>query len=187
MFAQWFHSAARDGSVCALCSVCPQWFHSTADGGEGSGGVTGSKFRADWAFRQRDFEVFPGRSHGPGRVVGTETGAVLQSPMCCARVECTLCTAACGSGGRAAVNPAPGSCLNAGQLRARPGCGGDLCSATVHPGVSLEQAGQEPGAAPELIPGRRAHRSSSAVSRAGVCGRGSHGQSLVCGFLSSWG
>ncbi|XP_041891926.1 uncharacterized protein C8orf76 homolog isoform X3 [Corvus kubaryi] len=53
---RWFHSAARDGSVCALCSVCPQWFHIAADGGEGAGGVTGSKFRADWAFRQRDFE-----------------------------------------------------------------------------------------------------------------------------------
>lgn len=146
--AQWFHSAARDGSVCALCSVCPQWFHSTADGGEGSGAVTGSKFRADWAFRQRDFEVLPGRSHGPGRVVGTEIGAVLQSPMCCARVECTLCTAACGSGGRAAVNPAPGSCLNAGQLRAGPGCGRAAVAICVLPRSIRESAWSKLGRNP---------------------------------------
>lgn len=53
-----------------------------------------------------------------------------------------------------------------GRAGLRPGRSGDLRSATIHPG--LEQAGQERGAAPELIPGRRAHRSSSAVSRAGV-------------------
>ncbi|XP_063273082.1 uncharacterized protein C8orf76 homolog isoform X2 [Prinia subflava] len=34
----------------------PRWFHSAADGGEGSDGLTSSKFRADWAFRQRHFE-----------------------------------------------------------------------------------------------------------------------------------
>ncbi|XP_032565100.1 uncharacterized protein C8orf76 homolog [Chiroxiphia lanceolata] len=35
----------------------PQWFLSE-DGGDGDGadGVTGSKFRADWAYRQRDFK-----------------------------------------------------------------------------------------------------------------------------------
>ncbi|XP_065687251.1 uncharacterized protein C8orf76 homolog isoform X1 [Patagioenas fasciata] len=34
----------------------PRWFHSEAGGGDGAGEVTGGKFRADWAYRQRDFE-----------------------------------------------------------------------------------------------------------------------------------
>lgn len=41
-----------------------------------------------------------------------------------------------------------------------------MCSTTARPGVSLEQTGQEGGAAPELIPGRRAHGSRSAAGRA---------------------
>ncbi|XP_062359779.1 uncharacterized protein C8orf76 homolog isoform X2 [Cinclus cinclus] len=45
-----------DGAPSGARHCEPRWFHSTADGGEGAGGVTGSKFRADWAFRQRDFE-----------------------------------------------------------------------------------------------------------------------------------
>uniref|UniRef100_A0A663N7U0 Uncharacterized protein n=1 Tax=Athene cunicularia TaxID=194338 RepID=A0A663N7U0_ATHCN len=36
--------------------LCPQWFRSEADGGEGAGGLTVSKFRADWAYRQQEFE-----------------------------------------------------------------------------------------------------------------------------------
>uniref|UniRef100_A0A8C3JRK4 Uncharacterized protein n=1 Tax=Calidris pygmaea TaxID=425635 RepID=A0A8C3JRK4_9CHAR len=34
----------------------PGWFRSGADSGEGDGGITASKFRADWAYRQREFE-----------------------------------------------------------------------------------------------------------------------------------
>ncbi|XP_056338995.1 uncharacterized protein C8orf76 homolog [Oenanthe melanoleuca] len=45
-----------DGAASGARHCEPGWFHSAADGGEGAGGVTGSKFRADWAFRQRDFE-----------------------------------------------------------------------------------------------------------------------------------
>lgn len=44
--------------------LCPQWFSSEADSEEGAGRLTASKFRADWAYRQREFEVFPGLSHG---------------------------------------------------------------------------------------------------------------------------
>ncbi|XP_039931653.1 uncharacterized protein C8orf76 homolog isoform X3 [Hirundo rustica] len=36
--------------------VSLSWFHSAAGGGEGADGITSRKFRADWAFRQRDFE-----------------------------------------------------------------------------------------------------------------------------------
>ncbi|XP_066032640.1 uncharacterized protein C8orf76 homolog isoform X2 [Chamaea fasciata] len=45
-----------DGAPCGARHCEPGWFHSAADGGEGAGGITSSKFRADWAFRQRDFE-----------------------------------------------------------------------------------------------------------------------------------
>ncbi|XP_058686410.1 uncharacterized protein C8orf76 homolog isoform X3 [Poecile atricapillus] len=45
-----------DGARCGARHCEPRWFHSAADGGEGAGGITTSKFRADWAFRQRDFE-----------------------------------------------------------------------------------------------------------------------------------
>ncbi|XP_032928199.1 uncharacterized protein C8orf76 homolog isoform X2 [Catharus ustulatus] len=45
-----------DGAPSGARHCEPGWFHSAADCGEGAGGVTGSKFRADWAFRQRDFE-----------------------------------------------------------------------------------------------------------------------------------
>ncbi|XP_014820702.1 PREDICTED: uncharacterized protein C8orf76-like [Calidris pugnax] len=34
----------------------PGWFRSGEDSGEGDGGITASKFRADWAYRQREFE-----------------------------------------------------------------------------------------------------------------------------------
>ncbi|KAM6444342.1 uncharacterized protein C8orf76 homolog [Rhynochetos jubatus] len=36
--------------------LCPQWFRSEAGGGEGDGELTASKFRADWAYRQQEFE-----------------------------------------------------------------------------------------------------------------------------------
>uniref|UniRef100_A0A8C4UJB4 Zinc fingers and homeoboxes protein 1 n=1 Tax=Falco tinnunculus TaxID=100819 RepID=A0A8C4UJB4_FALTI len=36
------------------CEPC--WFCGEADGGEGDGGLTASKFRADWAYRRREFE-----------------------------------------------------------------------------------------------------------------------------------
>lgn len=72
-------------ALCVLC-LCPQWFHSAADAGEGASGITSSKFRADWAFRQRDFEVFPGLA-GTGEIAEMQSGAVLQSPMCSARVN----------------------------------------------------------------------------------------------------
>ncbi|XP_063029748.1 uncharacterized protein C8orf76 homolog isoform X2 [Melospiza melodia melodia] len=45
-----------DGAACGARRCEPGWFHSAADAGEGAGGITSSKFRADWAFRQRDFE-----------------------------------------------------------------------------------------------------------------------------------
>nr|XP_054491597.1 uncharacterized protein C8orf76 homolog [Agelaius phoeniceus] len=45
-----------DGAACGARHCEPCWFHSAADAGEGAGGITSSKFRADWAFRQRDFE-----------------------------------------------------------------------------------------------------------------------------------
>ncbi|XP_041326793.1 uncharacterized protein C8orf76 homolog isoform X3 [Pyrgilauda ruficollis] len=45
-----------DGAPCGARHCEPRWFHSAADAGEGAGGITSSKFRADWAFRQRDFE-----------------------------------------------------------------------------------------------------------------------------------
>ncbi|XP_064562707.1 uncharacterized protein C8orf76 homolog isoform X2 [Zonotrichia leucophrys gambelii] len=45
-----------DGAACGARHCEPGWFHSGADAGEGAGGITSSKFRADWAFRQRDFE-----------------------------------------------------------------------------------------------------------------------------------
>ncbi|XP_074412602.1 uncharacterized protein C8orf76 homolog isoform X1 [Zonotrichia albicollis] len=45
-----------DGAACGARHCEPGWFHSAADAGEGAGGITSSKFRADWAFRQRDFE-----------------------------------------------------------------------------------------------------------------------------------
>ncbi|XP_075271726.1 uncharacterized protein C8orf76 homolog [Opisthocomus hoazin] len=34
----------------------PGWFGGAADGGDGAGGLTASKFRADWAYRRRDLE-----------------------------------------------------------------------------------------------------------------------------------
>lgn len=62
------------------------------------------------------------------------------------------------------------------------------------PGTSVfchDPFGSQPGASragarrcPGTDPGRREHRSSSPVSRAGVWGRGSLGQSLACGCLS---
>ncbi|KAM3679734.1 uncharacterized protein C8orf76 homolog isoform 2-T2 [Ammospiza maritima maritima] len=45
-----------DGAACGARRCEPGWFHSAADAREGAGGITSSKFRADWAFRQRDFE-----------------------------------------------------------------------------------------------------------------------------------
>uniref|UniRef100_A0A8C3R6N6 Uncharacterized protein n=1 Tax=Cyanoderma ruficeps TaxID=181631 RepID=A0A8C3R6N6_9PASS len=45
-----------DRAPCGARHCEPGWFHSAADGGEGADGITRSKFRADWAFRQRDFE-----------------------------------------------------------------------------------------------------------------------------------
>ncbi|TRZ22321.1 hypothetical protein HGM15179_004782 [Zosterops borbonicus] len=46
-----------DGAAGGARHCEPGWFHSAAEGGEGAaGGITSSKFRADWAFRQRDFE-----------------------------------------------------------------------------------------------------------------------------------
>lgn len=167
--------------------MCPQWFHSAAEGGEGAGGITSSKFRADWAFRQRDFEVFPGGSHGPGICGDTDWGGPAV-PGVLHQGERTLWTASLAAVPqlipllvRAERVAAPG------RAGLRPDRGGDLRFATIHPGVSLEQSGQEGGAAPELIPGRRAHGGSSAAGRAGVCGRDSRGRSLACGFLSAWG
>ncbi|XP_039931643.1 uncharacterized protein C8orf76 homolog isoform X2 [Hirundo rustica] len=45
-----------DGAPCGARHCEPGWFHSAAGGGEGADGITSRKFRADWAFRQRDFE-----------------------------------------------------------------------------------------------------------------------------------
>ncbi|XP_039571310.1 uncharacterized protein C8orf76 homolog isoform X2 [Passer montanus] len=45
-----------DGAASGARHCEPRWFHSAADAGEGAEGITSSKFRADWAFRQRDFE-----------------------------------------------------------------------------------------------------------------------------------
>ncbi|XP_054146839.1 uncharacterized protein C8orf76 homolog isoform X2 [Melozone crissalis] len=45
-----------DGAACGARHCEPGWFHSAADAGEDAGGITSSKFRADWAFRRRDFE-----------------------------------------------------------------------------------------------------------------------------------
>ncbi|XP_053852019.1 uncharacterized protein C8orf76 homolog isoform X2 [Vidua macroura] len=45
-----------DGAPCGARHCEPRWFHSAADAGEGADGITSSKFRADWAFRQRHFE-----------------------------------------------------------------------------------------------------------------------------------
>ncbi|XP_074997309.1 uncharacterized protein C8orf76 homolog isoform X1 [Calonectris borealis] len=44
------------GPPCGAKHCEPRWFRSEADGGEGAGGLTASKFRADWAYRQREFE-----------------------------------------------------------------------------------------------------------------------------------
>ncbi|XP_074754585.1 uncharacterized protein C8orf76 homolog isoform X2 [Athene noctua] len=41
---------------CGAKHCEPLWFRSEADGGEGAGGLTVSKFRADWAYRQQEFE-----------------------------------------------------------------------------------------------------------------------------------
>ncbi|XP_050826267.1 uncharacterized protein C8orf76 homolog isoform X4 [Serinus canaria] len=45
-----------DGAGAGLGVRGFPWFHSAADAGEGAAAITSSKFRADWAFRQRDFE-----------------------------------------------------------------------------------------------------------------------------------
>ncbi|XP_064252153.1 uncharacterized protein C8orf76 homolog isoform X1 [Passer domesticus] len=45
-----------DGAASGARHCEPRWFLSAADAGEGAEGITSSKFRADWAFRQRDFE-----------------------------------------------------------------------------------------------------------------------------------
>uniref|UniRef100_A0A8C0F018 Uncharacterized protein n=1 Tax=Bubo bubo TaxID=30461 RepID=A0A8C0F018_BUBBB len=42
---------SRGGATALL-----PWFRSEADGGEGAGELTVSKFRADWAYRQQEFE-----------------------------------------------------------------------------------------------------------------------------------
>ncbi|XP_049683203.1 uncharacterized protein C8orf76 homolog isoform X1 [Accipiter gentilis] len=44
------------GPACGAKHCEPRWFRSEADGGEGAGGLTASKFRADWAYRQQEFE-----------------------------------------------------------------------------------------------------------------------------------
>ncbi|KAM6411409.1 uncharacterized protein C8orf76 homolog [Pluvialis apricaria] len=44
------------GPPCGAKHCEPRWFHREADGGDGAGGLTASKFRADWAYRQREFE-----------------------------------------------------------------------------------------------------------------------------------
>ncbi|KAK4825865.1 hypothetical protein QYF61_003139 [Mycteria americana] len=44
------------GPPCGAKHCEPRWFRSEADGGEGAGGLTASKFRADWAYRQQEFE-----------------------------------------------------------------------------------------------------------------------------------
>ncbi|KAM6349595.1 uncharacterized protein C8orf76 homolog [Podargus strigoides] len=44
------------GPPCGAKHCEPLWFRSAAGGGEGAGGLTASKFRADWAYRQREFE-----------------------------------------------------------------------------------------------------------------------------------
>ncbi|KAM6101454.1 uncharacterized protein C8orf76 homolog isoform 1-T1 [Theristicus caerulescens] len=44
------------GPPCGAKHCEPRWFRSEADGGEGGGGLTASKFRADWAYRQQEFE-----------------------------------------------------------------------------------------------------------------------------------
>ncbi|XP_074743498.1 uncharacterized protein C8orf76 homolog isoform X1 [Strix uralensis] len=41
---------------CGAKHCEPLWFRSEADGGEGAGELTVSKFRADWAYRQQEFE-----------------------------------------------------------------------------------------------------------------------------------
>ncbi|XP_054241565.1 uncharacterized protein C8orf76 homolog [Indicator indicator] len=43
-------------SSCGAKLCEPLWFSSEAASEEGAGGLTASKFRADWAYRQRDFE-----------------------------------------------------------------------------------------------------------------------------------
>ncbi|XP_075599490.1 uncharacterized protein C8orf76 homolog isoform X1 [Balearica regulorum gibbericeps] len=44
------------GPPCGAKHCEPRWFCSEADGGEGGGGLTASKFRADWAYRQQELE-----------------------------------------------------------------------------------------------------------------------------------
>uniref|UniRef100_A0A8C0F7R5 Uncharacterized protein n=1 Tax=Bubo bubo TaxID=30461 RepID=A0A8C0F7R5_BUBBB len=55
-----FARRARHHPVSSQCpgrlSPPARWFRSEADGGEGAGELTVSKFRADWAYRQQEFE-----------------------------------------------------------------------------------------------------------------------------------
>ncbi|KAM6318975.1 uncharacterized protein C8orf76 homolog [Aegotheles albertisi] len=44
------------GAPCGAKHCEPRWFGSAAGGGAGGGGLTGCKFRADWAYRRREFE-----------------------------------------------------------------------------------------------------------------------------------
>lgn len=83
--------------------------------------------------------------------MGTRAGAVLQSPMCCARVSVHDVPRPAGLV-HYVPRPVPRlfPLLVRAERLAAPGPA-HLCSATTHPGVSLEQAGQERGAAPELI------------------------------------